>query len=131
MSTTTTLSDPPRRGLRTLLQAVLALAAAVPASAAALGLSAADTARVGAICAIATAVVSVLVNALEDANAIPALLKAVPSSGASPVPDPVDDGDDGTRFDRGHVTLAEGVVLVAVALLLFYVLAQAGWIPSA
>lgn len=83
------MKDAPRRGIRTLLWAILALAAAVPTSAAALGLTAEQTAKVGAICAIATAVTTAVVNTLEDAGHVPALLKAPASDGDQPVPDPV------------------------------------------
>lgn len=81
------MNDPIRRGLRTLLQALIALAAGVPTIAAAFDLEAATVAQVGAVLAVATAIITAVVNGLEDRGAIPALLKAPPSAGANPVPD--------------------------------------------
>lgn len=81
------MTDAIRRSLRTLAQALIALAAGVPTIAAAFDLDAGTVARVGAVLAVATAVITAAVNALEDRGTIPALLKAPPSAGANPVPD--------------------------------------------
>lgn len=85
----TPTADAPRRGIRSLLWALLALAAAVPANAAAFGLPAETVAKIGAVCAVLTAVTTAIVNALEDADVIPAFLKAPASDGANPVPDDI------------------------------------------
>lgn len=80
------MKDSTRRALRTLAHGVIAGLIAVPVMAAALptpdGRIGAIVATVVAICAAVTKVV----NALEDAGAIPALFKAPASDGADPVP---------------------------------------------
>ena len=82
------MTDALRRSLRTLAQALIALAAGVPTIAAAFDLDAVLVAKVGAVLAVATAVITAAVNGLEDRGTIPALLKAPASDGADPVPDP-------------------------------------------
>lgn len=84
------MNDAPRRGIRSLMWALLALLAGVPATAAAFGLDPATTAKVGAVCALFTGIFTAAINGLEDAGYLPALLKAPPSGGANPVPDPED-----------------------------------------
>ena len=85
----TPTADAPRRGIRSLLWGLLALAGSVPAASTAFDLSAGDVTKVGAVCAVLTAVVTAVTNALEDADVIPAFLKAPASDGANPVPDDI------------------------------------------
>lgn len=81
------MTDAPRRGIRTVLQGLLALVLGIPATAAAFGVDAATAGKIGAVCALVTGVVTVVMNELEDRDIIPALLKAPASDGANPIPD--------------------------------------------
>lgn len=110
------MSDAIRRGLRTFLWGVVALAGGVPALAAAFDLSASTVAKVTAVFAVITAVVTAVINAAEDRGAIPAILKAPASEGENPVPD-----------DAGQSLLAI-IVGSAVGLVLAYaILRELGW----
>jgi hypothetical protein len=81
------MSDALRRGLRSFLWGLLAMAGAVPALAAAFDLSASLVAQVTAVFAAAAAVVTAVINTAEDHGVIPALLKSPASSGENPIPD--------------------------------------------
>jgi hypothetical protein len=70
------LPDPLRRGLRTFLWGVLAMAGAVPALAAAFDLPAGRVAQITATFTATAAVLTAVINAAEDKGVIPALLKA-------------------------------------------------------
>lgn len=77
------MSDSLRRGLRTLLDALLAVLAAGVIDAYLVGL---DPTQRTALAVALTGVISVVKNALEDRGTIPAVLKAPASDGADPVP---------------------------------------------
>lgn len=87
-------SDSTRRALRTGLDAVLALVAAVGAALVVPGFGdvldgmtgAGATATIGGIVAALTVFLTKLRNALEDRGTIPAVLKAPASDGVDPVP---------------------------------------------
>lgn len=81
------MSDAIRRGLRTLLWVIPAMAAGVPTLAAAFNLSATLVAKVTAIFGFILAVVTAAINGLEDRGTIPALIKAPASGGADPIPE--------------------------------------------
>lgn len=78
------MSDSLRRGLRTLLDALLAVLAAGVVDAYLVDM---DPTQRGALAVALTGVISVIKNALEDSGKIPAVLKAPASDGADPVPD--------------------------------------------
>lgn len=104
------MSDSLRRGLRTLLDALLAVLAAGVVDAYLLNLDA--TQRATLVVAL-TGVISAVKNGLEDRGAIPALLKAPASSGAHPVPD--DHGESGIDL------LFKVAALVIVVVLTVYI----------
>jgi hypothetical protein len=81
------VSDAIRRGLRTALWGVLAMAGAVPTLAGVFDFDAGDVAKITAVFTAITAVLTAVINGMEDAGLVPALLKAPASSGENPVPD--------------------------------------------
>lgn len=81
------MSDALRRGIRSALWGVLAMAGAVPTLAAAFNLPASQVAKVTAVFTAMAAVLTAVMNAAEDHGTIPAVLKAPASSGENPVPD--------------------------------------------
>lgn len=81
------MPDALRRGLRSALWMVLAMAGAVPTLAAAFDLPASQVAKVTAVFTAVAAVLTAVINAAEDKGLVPALLKAPASSGENPVPD--------------------------------------------
>lgn len=81
-------SDPIRRGIRTLIALCATAALVVPAVAAVFNVPAGRVAQiVGAFTVTGTALTT-LWNALEDNTKFPAILKATPSPGKNPTPDP-------------------------------------------
>lgn len=95
-------SDSTRRSLRTGIDGILGVLAALGAVLlvpgieevfAEIGLGG-KLSLFGAIVLAFTVFFTKLKNALEDADKIPALLKAPASDGANPVPDPVENGDE-------------------------------------
>ena len=81
------MSDAVRRGIRSALWGVLAMAGAVPALAGAFNLPAATVAKITAAFTATAAVLTAVINAAEDHGVLPALLKSPASSGENPVPD--------------------------------------------
>lgn len=82
------MKDSTRRALRTLLHGLVAAAVVIPTMAAQLPT---PTGRIGEIVGVllgGCALVTKVVNVLEDKGWLPAFLKAPPSPGANPVPDP-------------------------------------------
>lgn len=77
------MSDSLRRSIRTLLQAILGALGAGLLNVIFKGI---DPAVLAVIGVILTTVITQVQNALEDAGAIPALLKAPASDGDHPVP---------------------------------------------
>lgn len=74
-------------------------------------------AAVAAAASAAVTTVALIVNLLEDKTKMPALLKAPPSSGENPVPDPKGDGGLSTIELCCLLIAASLVVLALVALL--------------
>jgi hypothetical protein len=81
------LSDSTRRSLRTLYQGLLSLLVAVPLISLYVPTGASRLAVIAASVVAAAAVITKIINALEDKGLIPAFLKAPASDGAKPVPD--------------------------------------------
>ena len=81
------MSDAVRRGIRSALWGVLAMAGIVPGAAAAFDLPASLVAKITFMFTATAAVLTAIINAAEDHGVIPALLKAPASSGENPVPD--------------------------------------------
>lgn len=81
------MTDALRRGIRSALWMVLAMAGAVPALAAAFDLPTTQVAKITAMFTTVAAVLTAIVNAAEDKGVIPALLKSPASSGENPIPD--------------------------------------------
>jgi hypothetical protein len=81
------MSDAIRRGLRTALWGILAMAGAIPGLAAAFDIPAGRVAQITGGFTASIAVLTAIINALEDGGVIPALLKAPASSGEHPMPD--------------------------------------------
>lgn len=80
------MTDPQRRALRTLLQAIVgALGAGLVNLLAPDGVSPEWLAVIGVVL---TTIFTQIQNSLEDSGTIPAILKAPASEGANPVPDP-------------------------------------------
>jgi len=73
------------RTTRTFIQGVLALAAAVPAAAAAFNLSAADTAKVGGVVAAVVVFITFVQNLLEGAGVIPVVAGTTPIQVTDPM----------------------------------------------
>lgn len=89
------MSDPLRRALRTFVQAFLGsiLTSGVLSATATDGVvdwSALEKAGVAALAAGFVAVLTFVQNLFEDKALMPAFLKAPPSPGAHPIPDPED-----------------------------------------
>lgn len=84
------MTDAVRRALRTLLWLTIAAAGAVPALAAAFNVDAALVGKIVAAFTFAGVLITAAINGLEDRGTIPAVLKAPPSAGANPVPDPAE-----------------------------------------
>lgn len=84
------MTDAVRRSLRTLIWLCAAAVPAVPGLAAAFSLDAVLVGKIVAAFTFAGVIATGIVNGLEDRGTIPALLKAPPSAGANPVPDPAD-----------------------------------------
>jgi hypothetical protein len=80
------MSDALRRGIRTLIQVLLAAAAGLSLLVSADVLSTGQATKAGAVCAFVAAIVSVVQNTLEDNTSFPALLKGPASSGEHPAP---------------------------------------------
>ena len=78
------MSDSLRRGVRTLLDALLALLAAGLIDNFLVNL---DQTQRASLAVALTGVISVVKNELEDRGTIPALLKSPASDGVNPVPD--------------------------------------------
>lgn len=78
------MTDSVRRGIRTLLDAILAVLAAGVIEEFFVNMT--DTQRAVLALALVGAITTIK-NALEDAGKIPALLKAPASDGADPVPE--------------------------------------------
>ena len=81
------MSDAIRRGLRTALWGIIAMAGVIPTLAGSFGLDGGQVAKITAIFTAVTAVLTAIINSLEDSGAIPAFLKAPASSGENPMPD--------------------------------------------
>ena len=81
------MPDALRRGLRTLLWAVVAMTGGIPALAGAFNVPAGRVAQITAVFSFIAAVVTAIINSAEDHGLIPALLKAPASSGENPMPD--------------------------------------------
>lgn len=79
------MPDSLRRGIRTALWFILAMAPGVPALAAAFNLSATLVAKVMAVFTFLGATLTAVINLAEDKGVVPAFLKAQASSGADPV----------------------------------------------
>jgi hypothetical protein len=106
------MGDPARRALRTFIDIAFVEAMIQFLIAFGLGL---DESQHAAILVVAPFFVSFAKNWLEDNTQFPAVLKAPPSSGENPVPDPA----------AGHIDVGTAIVivlLVVVLLLLF------GWL---
>lgn len=86
-----TMTDSTRRALRVLAHGLVAFVIAVPVMAAALPTPAGRIADVAAAVVALCAVAAKVINALEDAGLIPAVLKAPASDGADPIPSPPHD----------------------------------------
>jgi hypothetical protein len=82
------VNDSTRRAIRTLLDLIPGVIAALLVMVPVLGLSAAKVATVSGFLGAVIVAAAKVRNALEDAGVIPALLKAPPSSGENPLPDP-------------------------------------------
>lgn len=102
------MSDALRRGLRTALWFTLAMAGAIPGLAAALNIPAGRVAQIVAIFTFVGSVLTAVINFAEDKGLVPALLKAPPSPGADPIPDP----------EGGYVGILSLLVIVLIVLLL-------------
>lgn len=113
------MSDAARRGIRTLLDALLAVLAAGVVDAYLLNLDA--TQRATLVVAL-TGVISAVKNALEDRGAIPALLKAPASSGAHPLPEGHYRGDGHDHGAVDGTLLATVVMAIVLAALVLWVL---------
>lgn len=86
------MTDAIRRGVRTLMWAVLAISASFAPVAAAFDLPATTVGKVMAVCGFTVAIFTAVINSLEDnVDWFPALLKKPASEGQNPVPD--DAGD--------------------------------------
>lgn len=87
-------TDSTRRALRTGIDAILAVLASFaavlvfPGLGDAIGVSSPDMVRAGVVVGALVLFFTKVRNALEDKGTIPAVLKAPPSPGANPVPDP-------------------------------------------
>lgn len=81
------MSDAIRRAIRTLLWVIAAAVPVIPSVAEVFDIPAGQVAQVVTVLGGAVTVLTALINALEDAGKIPALLKAPASSGENPVPD--------------------------------------------
>lgn len=82
------MNDSTRRSLRTLAHGLVAAAVAIPVMLAALPT---PPGRIGEIIGVTLGLcagVTKVVNALEDRGLLPAFLKAPPSAGQHPVPNP-------------------------------------------
>jgi hypothetical protein len=82
------MNDSTRRAIRTVLDVVPAVLAVALVAIPLAGLDPETVAKVGALVGAVTVALAKVRNALEDSGAIPALLKAPPSAGADPLPDP-------------------------------------------
>lgn len=105
------MTDSTRRAIRTALDLIPAILAALLVLVPVLGLDAETVAKAGAVIGAITLALAKIRNALEDAGLIPALLKAPASGGANPVPD-----DAGAGELRLIVCTAVGLVLGVVLL---------------
>lgn len=88
-----------RHTLRTVLQVLVALAGAIPATAAAFDVAAADVAKVMAVLGLAVVVVTAVQNALEQTGTLPTLL---PNPLAVPQPEPSIGGDPARELHTGR-----------------------------
>lgn len=102
------MNDSTRRAVRTTLDLIPGVLAALLVLVPVLDLPAETVAKVGAVVGAVTLACAKLRNAAEDAGLIPALLKAPASDGADPVP------------DRG-ATVLEVVAIIALVLLVLLI----------
>lgn len=113
------LSDSTRRGLRTALQLLVTLLT-TGAGTALLALLGVDVSpeQYATVTALLLPVITTLLNGLEDRGTIPAVLKAPPSPGADPVPDPA--AEEGAEAygpgDAGHADVATVLIALAAAI---------------
>lgn len=84
----TPTTDPIRRALRTAMVLIATAAPAVPALAAAFNVPAGRVAQIVAVFTFAGVLLTGALNHVEDNTAFPAVLKAPPSPGENPIPEP-------------------------------------------
>lgn len=94
------MTDSTRRAIRGAFDFVPGLVAALLVLVPVIGLEAKEVASVTVFLGAVVAACAKLRNALEDAGVIPAILKAPPSPGENPLPDPGPARDERGRFTR-------------------------------
>jgi hypothetical protein len=114
------LSESTKKGLRTIYQAIPALAVAIPVLLATLPTNWVRITTIGASVAGAIAVAVKIINALEDKGVIPAFLRDVDTTTVTKTTtvavDASDEQVDPKLLDYGHAE-AGGISLIAVVLI--------------
>ena len=114
------MNDSTRRAIRTVLDLVPGVVAALLVMVPVLGLPAAKVAAVSGFLGAVIVAAAKIRNTLEDAGIIPALLKAPASSGENPLPDPGPARDSRGRFAKqggyGAIELLVFVVIIVILL---------------